>query len=275
MSKLQLTKKELVGPDGKALDKTREYMKCKLSPLYFIENYCATPVPGGQVYIKDSELWKSTPKYRQLIMAMHHLDAVSFLSSRQHGKTTTALFYMMWAMLFHSKLEIQYITLDSRRANDAIKRMKEMLSYLPKWLQVPFKGKSDKVTYIELENGSKMSASYVAGSVDPDTLGRGLSSPVIWIDEIAFVRHAEIVWGSAQPVISAARIQAQKHGYPSLVLFTSTPNGAGENFFYQTWQRGWDSTNLFINDTIKLHDNYDVLYSNNNLWLDYCGHWEN
>ncbi len=238
------------------VDRVREYLKCKMSALYFVENYCVAPVVGGYVTMKESDLWHSTYKYRQLITAMDKLDAVSFLSSRQHGKTTTALFYMMWALLFYPKLEIQYITIDQKRANDAIKRMKDMLSQLPTWMQIPFKGKSDKVTYIELENGSKMSASYVSGSVDPDTLGRGLSSPIIWIDEVAFVRHAEIVWGSAQPVISAAREFAKKNNYPSLILFTTTPNGAGENFFYQTWMRGHDASDIFDGETIKIKENY-------------------
>ena len=238
------------------IDRTREFLKCRLSPLYFVENYCVAPVAGGYIKMKDSDLWHSTPKYRQLIVAMDKLPAVSFLASRQHGKTTTALFYMLHAMIFYPKLEIQYITLDSKRANDAIKRMKEMLAQLPTWLQIPFKGKSEKVTYIELENGSKMSASYVSGAIDPDTLGRGLSSPIIWIDEIAFVRSAEIVWGSAQPVISAARVNAIKNGYPSLILFTSTTNGAGENFFYKTWSRGWSSDLIFKDNSIKLIDDY-------------------
>jgi hypothetical protein len=183
---------------------------------------------------------------------------------------------MLWAMLFHPKLEIQYITLDSRRANDAIKRMKEMMGQLPKWLQIPHKGKSEKVTYIELENGSKMAASYVAGSVDPDTLGRGLSAPIIWIDEIAFVRHAEVVWGSAQPVISAARIHAKQNNYPSLVLFTTTPNGAGENFFYQTWTRGWESTEIFDGDSIRPKENAEEILNSNpekNNFVNIRLHW--
>ncbi len=258
------------------VDKIREYIKCKLSPLYFVENYCVAPVAGGYVKMKDSELWSSTPKYRQLITSMDQLDAVSFLASRQTGKTTAALFFMMHAMLFYPKLEIQYITLDSKRANDAIKRMKDMLSQLPSWLQIPHKGRSEKVTYIELENGSKMSASYVSGAIDPDTLGRGLSSPIIWIDEVAFVRSAGVVWGSAQPVISAAREFAKKNGFPSLVLFTSTPNGAGENFFYRTWSRGWDSDELFINETIKLKDNVrEILNSDpeKNNFINIRLHW--
>lgn len=252
---IDLRDQGVLGEDGQPVDRAREYLKCKMSPLYFIENYCAVPVAGGMIPIKESELWWSTPKYRQFIKAIHEMDAVEMMASRQHGKTTTALLYYLWAMLFYSKLQIEYVTLDSKRATDAIKRMKEMLAYLPKWLQVPFKGKSEKVTYIELENGSRMNSNYVSGSIDPDRLGRGMSAPLIYIDETAFIPKADIVWTAMQPAISAARDFAKKNGYPNGILFTTTPNGAGQNFFYNVWSNAWDSSEIFEGDTVKFKEN--------------------
>ncbi len=248
---IDLTDRGVLGKDGQPVDRAREYLKCKLSPLYFIENYCAVPVAGGMIPIRESELWWSSPKYRQFIKAIHEFDAVEMMASRQHGKTTTALLYYLWAMLFYPKLQIEYVTLDSKRAVDAIKRMKEMLAYLPKWLQVPFKGKSERLTYIELENGSRMNSNYVSGSIDPDRLGRGMSAPLIYIDETAFIPKADIVWTAMQPAISAARVFAKKNGYPNGILFTTTPNGAGQNFFYGVWSRAWDSSEIYIDDSVK------------------------
>ncbi len=273
---IDLKDNELVGPDGKSLDKAREYLRCKLSPLYFIENYVSIPVSGGFIPVKESELWASTPKFRQFVKAIHEMDAVEFMASRQHGKTTTALMYYLWAMLFFPKLQIEYVTLDSKRANDAVKRIKEMLSQLPSWLQVPFKGKSEKVTYIELENGSRMNSNYVSGSIDPDRLGRGMSAPLIYIDETAFIPKMDIVWTAMQPAISAARVFAQKNGYPNGILFTTTPNGAGVNFFYNVWTRGWDSSEIFIDNTIKYKENYkEILASSDdkNNFVRFRIHW--
>jgi len=273
---IDLKAKGVVGPDGKPLDKAREYLKCKMSPLYFVENYCAVPVAGGMIPIKESELWWSTPKYRQFIKAIHELDAVEFMASRQHGKTTTALLYYLWAMLFFPKLQIEYVTLDSKRATDAIKRMKEMLAYLPEWLQVPFKGKSDKVTYIELENGSRMNSNYVSGSIDPDRLGRGMSAPLIYIDETAFIPKMDIVWVAMQPAISAARVFAKQNGYPNGILFTTTPNGAGTNFFYNVWTRGHDSTEIYIEDNVSPVENFKEVLdqdSEKNNFVRFRIHW--
>lgn len=271
-----LQDKSILGPDGKPVDRAREYLKCKMSPLYFVENYCAVPVAGGMIPIKDSELWWSTPKYRQFIKAIHELDAVEFMASRQHGKTTTALLYYLWAMLFYPKLQIEYVTLDSKRATDAIKRMKEMLAYLPTWLQVPFKGKSDKVTYIELENGSRMNSNYVSGSIDPDRLGRGMSAPLIYIDETAFIPKMDIVWTAMQPAISAARVFAKQNGYPNGILFTTTPNGAGTNFFYKVWSRGHDSTEIYEGDNVTPVENFQEILDSDpdkNNFVRFRIHW--
>ena len=273
---IDLQDKGVLDQKGAPVDRAREYLKCKLSPLYFIENYCAVPVAGGMIPIRESELWWSSHKFRQFIKAVHEFDAVEMMASRQHGKTTSALLYYLWAMLFYPKLQIEYVTLDSKRATDAIKRMKEMLAYLPPWLQIGFKGKSEKVTYIELENGSRMNSNYVSGSIDPDRLGRGMSAPLIYIDETAFIPKADTVWTAMQPAISAARVFAKKNGYPNGILFTTTPNGAGANFFYGVWSNAWDSSEIFTGDTLEMipdaskHLNSD---DNKNNFIKFKIHW--
>ena len=262
--------------DGKPVDKVREYLKCKMSALYFIENYCYAPVSGGMVKIGGSELWESTPKFRQFIKAMSEFDAVSLMASRQSGKTTNALFFYLHALLFFPKIQIEYVTLDSKRAQDAIKRVKEMLAALPEWLQIGFKGKSEKVTYLELENGSRMSASYVSGSIDPDKLGRGMSAPLIFVDEAAFIPKMDIVWAALQPSISAARVHAKRNGYPTNILLTSTPNGAGENFFYNVWQRAHDSSEVFKGDSVQFKENKNEILEKDkekNNFVKFKIHW--
>lgn len=259
-----------------ALDKTREYLKCKMSTLYFIENYIQIPVTGGYVPVKDSDLWWSTPKYRQFVIGIGELDAVQLMSSRQHGKTTTVLMVLLHYMLFFPKIKIEYVTLDASRAQDAISRMNDMISRLPKWLIVPRKGKSEKVTYLELENGSRMNARFVSGNIDPDKLGRGMSAPIIYIDETAFIPKMDAVWAAMQPAISAARTQAKKNNYPSVIIFTTTPNGAGDNYFYSNWSNAFDRSEVFEDDSIVLKENYkEILESdpNRNNFVNFKIHW--
>jgi hypothetical protein len=236
-----------------------EYFKCKASPLYFIENYVSVPVPGGRIAIRDSEQWNMTNKYRILIELFHQHDAVLYMSSRQSGKTTSSALYLLWCMIFFPKLKISYLTLDSTRAMDMIERMKEMMDSIPKWLQVPSASKAEKLTYLHLKNGSKISASFVSGSNDPDKVGRGLSNPLVFIDETAFIPHAEVVWGAMQPSISAAKIFAKKFGYPNGIIFTSTPNGAGDNFFYGIYQNSTKFDDIYDYENKTMYDGYEEL----------------
>lgn len=252
-----------------------EFLKCRMSALYFIENYISVPVAGGRVSMKESEQWNATDKYKIIIDLFQQHDAVLYMSSRQSGKTTTSAMYLLWCMIFFPKLQISYLTLDKNRAIDMISRMKEMMDSLPKWLQVKPKSNAERLSYYELANGSKITASFVSGSNDPDKVGRGLSSPVVFIDETAFIPHAEIVWGALQPSVSAAKIFAKKNGYPNGVIFTSTPNGAGSNFFYNVYQNSVKFDDIYDYENKRLHENYqqEFLKEEKNSFISVVLHW--
>ena len=225
------------------INTSKEFLKCKLSPLYFIENYIKIPVPGGFVTQKESDLWNSTPKYRRLVKMCYvnsPIDNIIFMASRQHGKTTTISQIMLYYLIFFPGLKIEMLTLTKKNAEDTVERIKFMYSHLPKWLQIGFLGKGDYKTYIEFSNKSKFSTRYISGNISPDTVARGMSVPVLWIDEAAFIPHMEEAWTAAQPAISAARKFAKKNNFPTKIIMTSTPNGAGTNFFYNLWVRAWD-----------------------------------
>ena len=228
-------------------DIPKEYLKCKLSPLYFMENYINIPVAGGVLPMRESELWHSTPKYKQLAKAFADpkVDNIIHMASRQHGKTTTIAGLTLHHLLFYERFKAQFLTLTKDNAFDVIERLKFMYEYLPKWMKIPMKDKGGKKTYIEFENGSKFQSKYISGNIDPDSIGRGFSSPFAWVDEAAFIPHMETAWAAMQPAISAARLQAKKNNYPTKIILTSTPNGAGDNFFYNVWQRAWDSEEVF------------------------------
>ena len=254
---------------------TLEMMKCRLSALYFIENYVSIPVAGGRIPIKESEQWNRTDKYKIIVDLFQQHDAVLYMSSRQSGKTTTSAMYLLWCMIFFPKIQISYLTLDKNRAIDMISRMKEMMDSLPKWLQVKPKSGAERLSYYELINGSKITASFVSGSNDPDKVGRGLSSPIVFIDETAFISHAEIVWGALQPSVSAAKIFAKKNGYPNGVIFTSTPNGAGSNFFYNVYQNSVKFDDIYDYENRRLHENYQQEFKKpeKNSFISVVLHW--
>ena len=76
-------------------DLQMEFVKCRLSALYFIENYVSVPVSGGRVSMKESEQWNMTDKYKIIINLFQQHDSVLYMSSRQSGKTTTSAMYLL------------------------------------------------------------------------------------------------------------------------------------------------------------------------------------
>ena len=252
-----------------------ERMKCQLSFLYWMENYAYTKVTGGFIHMGSSEQWKSSPKFRILCKLFDEYDSVLLLSSRQIGKTTLGLLYAAWAMIFFPKIEIMFLTLNTTLAKDAVSRINEALTMLPRWMQVGNSSKADKTTFIKLTNGSIFLTSFVSGAVNPDKVGRGLSQPIILLDEFAFCNYADIVYTAMQPSLGTSRKFAKLNGYPTLLLGVSTPNGAGDNQFYSMLQNSTDIEEIYDFENKKLYDNYQEVLSEDhkNSFISVKIHW--
>lgn len=241
-----------------ANEQMMEWMKCKMSPLYWVEKFAYTPVTGGYIHMGTSEQWQSTNKFRLLFKLFELQDNVAFISSRQIGKTTLALLYALYCMVFYPGIKIAFLTLDSNRGKDAVSRLKEMMSKLPNWMKVPVTSKAERTTFYHLGNKSMFDTMFVSGSIDPDTLGRGLSGSIIILDEAAFIRHMDIVYSAMQPSISTAKIFAKKFGYPTCMIAVSTPNGAGGNWFYGILQRSVRFDDIYDYENRKLYEGYEA-----------------
>ena len=252
-----------------------EYMKCKMSLLYWVEHYAWAPVSGGAIHMGTSEQWKSSPKFRILFKLFEQQDAVLLLTSRQIGKSTMALMYALWAMIFFPGIEIMFLTLNTVLAKDAIVRMNAMIEQLPKFMKPQNASRAAKSTFMDFKNGSKFKTSFISGAIDPDKAGRGLSQPIILLDEFAFCNHAEIVYTAMQPSISRARKFAKQNGYPTLLLAVSTPNGSGDNTFYSMYQHSVNLDDIYDYEEKKLYENYSDYFDadNTNSFVSVKIHW--
>jgi len=254
----------------------REYLKCKMSLWYFAKNYVVIQVPGGTLKIGDSPDWQKTDLFEKVFKLAQYTDNVLLMASRQHGKTTVAAIIMAWLLLFFPKIKIEALTLKMKSALDLIGRIQQTINLLPKWMQVPKSNRGEKATYIELSNGSRIDTNYVSGAIDPDTVGRGMSAPIIYIDELAFIKSMDVVNASLQPVISKARVLAKQNGFPTLLLGTTTPNGSGDNFFYQLWQNAWDYEEIWDNKKNRPKEDSDILLNSSDVKNNYSKiqiHW--
>ena len=243
-------------------DLSKEWLKCKLNPLYFIFNYVKVPVVGGYVQLSfDNTL----PKHRAIVKAIYRFHNLVVLGSRRSYKTTFALAYALWANLFYPNYKTVIVNYKKDSAKDNLNTIKAMYRQLPDFLKVPLKWKGEKLEYIEWSNGSKISIMVPASNVDPHTIGRGLNIPLLIWDETAFVKDGEQIWAAAQPALRSAREQAIKHRYPYGIFMISTPNGkeGKGKFFYEQYSYATPMEELYDFDKEDwLVDNPEEYYHN-------------
>jgi hypothetical protein len=196
-------------------EQVAEIIKCTEDPVHFIKTYVKiVNVDRGLV---PFEMW---PFQEDMVRSFHNNRFSIAKMPRQVGKTTSAVGYMLWCVLFNPDYTIGILANKGSLAREILDRLTKAYEYLPIWLQqgivVWNKGN------IELENGSKIFA-YATSS---DGV-RGGSYNLIFLDEFAFVPHnmAQDFFQSTYPVISS--------GQTTKVIIVSTPNGL--NLFYKMW----------------------------------------
>jgi len=202
-------------------DKVREFLKCAKDPTYFSEKYInIVHVDHGlipiELYDYQKEIIEKITKNRR----------VTVVTSRQAGKTTTAVAVILHYVLFNNHKTVGLLANKGDSAREILDRIKIAYEALPKWIQQGViewnKGS------VEFENGCKIIAAATSSSAI-----RGKSVSFLYIDEAAFVENWDEFFASVFPTISS--------GKTTKILLTSTPNGL--NHFYKTCEGAKDGTN--------------------------------
>jgi hypothetical protein len=202
-------------------EKLQEYLKCAQDPVYFAEKYIQiVHVDHGLIPIVLYDYQK------EIMEKIANNRRVTVNTSRQAGKTTTAVAVILHYVLFNDHKTVALLANKGDAAREILDRIKIAYESLPDWLQqgvIEFnKGSA------EFENGSKIIAAATSSSAI-----RGKSVSFLYIDETAFVEHWDEFFASVLPTISS--------GNTTKMLFTSTPNGL--NHFYKTCMGAKEGTN--------------------------------
>ena len=204
-------------------DMVGEFIKCARDPIYFSEKYIQiVHVDRGLIPIKLYDYQK------EIVEKITNNRRVTVVTSRQAGKTTTAVAVILHYVLFNEHKTCALLANKGDAAREILDRIKIAYEALPKWLQQGViewnKGS------VEFENGCKI----IAGSTSSSAI-RGKSISFLYIDETAFVENWDEFFASVFPTISS--------GETTKMLYTSTPNGL--NHFYKTCQGAKEDTNGF------------------------------
>lgn len=154
----------------------------RINPWYYYREICRVKVPGG------SKRFALHSGNLAILWSLHNNINTSAELPRQQGKTIAVIAVFSWVYCFgttKSDATFSNKTLDDSQLN--IKRLKDMIDLLPTWLQ-------HKNPIKDVDNVGNMKSHYTdntikalstaTDSVKADLLGRGLTAPMLFFDEL-------------------------------------------------------------------------------------------
>lgn len=193
-----------------------EYMRCSVSPHYFMTNYCVVLTFEGY------ELPEPREYQLKLLTHIHTERHSASMMPRQSGKTVTVGAYISWYVTFHSDKTALVLAHQKDIALEHLQtRIQPILYNLPKWMQ---QGAVSFIkTRVELENGSRIIVQATSGRS-----GAGMAINLLYLDEFALVEphKASDFISAVMPTISSMP--------DSKVIITSTPRGM--NHFHKMYK---------------------------------------
>ena len=224
----------------------KEFLKCKYDIVYFLENYCRIPAPGGSVKLLLNDRLRAVAKLFEASVI------TNFMTSRQSSKTTIMLACYAWYYNFWTATSSLLINLTVGDNKKNISIIKNIIKDFPKYLKVwnPEKNKNDVDNVYEIVSGGSNSrlSGLVINKTDADSSGRGKTG-ALYYDEIAYLEKISEAYGSIAFVYNQYSKMARAALIPAPFVTSSTPNDLNNEsgvFFHNLW------TNAFLLEDYNL-----------------------
>lgn len=244
-----------VDPFDENLDletKTRIGIECKRNYWYFIREVVRVPVPGSGIGPGKGKQYAINRGNLALSYAvMNNLNSYTELP-RQSGKSISVDIYLLWLLNFGTNTsKMLMMNKDHDNAKDNIARIKDIRECLPTYLQCKLvyndnkkalKGSDNKEFVENAVTGNRIDTK--ASPTNPqtaDNAGRGLTIPIFWVDEFAFLKYNDIIFKAAAPALSQASAEARANNKPYGKILTSTPGDMETDYGAEAYRYLQDS----------------------------------
>ena len=172
----------------------REMRRCAQDPIYFIRNYVKVQHPTKGIVPLDLYDFQE-----DMVRTYKDNTWCITLTSRQVGKTTTAMAFLLWYACFNDDKTVLVASNRKSNALEIIDRIRTAYEYLPAWLKPAVTDDGWNKLSVCFDNGSR-----ILSDATTEKTGRGLSISLLMCDEFAFVKKniQELFWGSILPTLS-------------------------------------------------------------------------
>lgn len=203
--------------------KARIFAECSRNLWYFLREVVRIPVAG-----------KSIPYSLNLgnlaLTYIKHLNLNSItLLPRQTGKTIGAIVHDLYLFYFVStNTKFTYANKSFTDSKDNLKRFKDIRDELPDYIKQLIMHEKDKDNkeskYSHIRNNELVAKPSPNSFSDAEKIGRGMSTPIVLMDEIAFLKYNKEVYSSLAPAWLRSAIEAEKNNAPRAKTLITTPN---------------------------------------------------
>lgn len=207
-----------------------EYLKCRRSVVYFIDNYCHLEHKVKGVIPFRLWRWQAWLLYRWQANPLNIA-----LKARQIGVSELAAAYCLWLIRFYATKTCLFISKSEDDAMVLLGRAKVAVSFLPAWLYpgsqqcldpcVIFKENTQIFELAHLDRRGKPHRSLIQSLAATQGAGRSRTAAVVVLDEWAHMLWAEQIWSAVEATADGGGI----------IIGISTANGFG-NMFADTWE---------------------------------------
>lgn len=198
------------------VEQIQELKKCSEDVVYFCKKYVKVrhPVRGSIPLVL----------YPYQERMMRHFDSRFniTLASRQVGKSTCAVVYLLWYAIFNANKTVLIVSNKNAGAMEMIYHIQYAYQELPLWLKPGVTDDGWNKHSVGFDNGSR-----ILSEATSEDSGRGKAISKLYCDELGFVQSniQEAFWTSISPTLATG----------GSCIVTSTPNG-DSNLFAQIWR---------------------------------------
>lgn len=258
---LVLLQPELQGVDpySKTLTERQKAMiaqEIQFNPWYFFREVARVPAQAG---MKPNQYRLNRANVALYFSFFNNVD-FALIMPRQLGKSLGTDLLIVWLELFKLwNSKINMLTKDNGLRVANVERIKGIINLLPEYLRV-HKNDADNQQQITYNiRGNKYNTS-VAQSSEAAALnvGRGLTSPIIHIDEGPFIKFIGTIIPALLASGTAAREEAKKNDQPYGNIFTTTAGKKDDRdgkYMYDLISGGaiWSEKYFDLNNKEELH----------------------
>jgi hypothetical protein len=170
-----------------------EFKKCSEDIHYFAENYFTI------VHVDQGKIKIPLYDYQKTLLNQFQKERFNIVTqSRQSGKTTTTIVFVVHFILFNMDKTVAILANKGDTSQEILSRIQLAFELLPNWLK-PNVLEWNKRT-VEFENGCRIMARATSSSSI-----RGQSVSCLIIDEAAFVENWEEFYKSTYPTIASGK----------------------------------------------------------------------